>query len=492
MVRSSLSAGRGRGVRRGAMGLVAAVLLILATPVALAEGLVADRFASNGDQISGWYWLRDSTGRQYAEYTWENPPKTGDIMLEFTVLATDRVSGGPGVHAHFDLSVGYAGSGRMGGLFKKFGVTLQNTGGGNGLMNHGFYTLRRSALEGVMPVSGQLFIRVERGSALGPHIALRADSITIVGQDQTLGDLPGDYLMGDEMLRQLLDDAIQGGGWWDRDLLSDFLTELLRDTRSLDRNLLMQLLELLLQQDGYDNADRLRDLLDRLLLGGQLRNERLLRELLDELLRDRGTLPDERGGDFLLDQSGDDGNLPDDRLGDDTVIDKGDHGDEGQCFLDRPCIGQAADGFRSSGTPAMGGWFWLNAPTVGQTAEYLFEAPPASSDLVLDIAVQFRNQPTMTPKDTVHLNLTLGYPGSGSLGGQIGPMAIRLQGLWQDPDDDSWRARALVVIPHDLLQSVLPAVGGLYLTFDRIDAYEPDVGLSAGSVLVYPAQPVGR
>lgn len=483
-----ISVGTGRRMRRGAVGVLGAVLLFLATPFARAEGIVADHFASNGDQISGWYWLRDAAGNHYAEYTWANPPKTGDILLEFSVLATDRVSGGPGVNAHFNLSVGYAGSGSMGGVFKKFGVTLQNTGGGGGLMNHGFYTLRRSALEGVMPVNGQLFIRVERGSSHGPHIALRADSIKIVGPGQTLGDLPGDYLMGDELLRQLLDDAIQGGGWWDRDLLRDFLTELLRDTRSLDRNLLFQLLELLLEQDGYDNADRLHDLLDQLLLGGQLHNELLLRDLLAQLLRDHGTLPDERGGGILRDQRSDDATTD---TGTDLRPGQGDYGDEGQCFLDRPCIGDPASGFRSTGFPGVEGWFWLRSPTVGQYADWVFEQPPAGG-LVLDISGLAQNIPGHVQKDTAHVLMTLGYPGSGSLGGQIGPLTIALPMIWQDPETDVWKTRALVTIPSDLASSVIPITGGLYVHIERIDEHEPDVGFSAGSVLLYPAQAIGR
>jgi hypothetical protein len=440
-------------------GMVAVVLWHLAAGSAAAGGITADRFASNGDLISGWYWLRDAQGSQYAEYTWLNPPRTGDITLEFTVLATDRVNGGPGVNAHFDLLVGFPGAGNMGGVFKQIGLTLQNTGdSGPGYTNHRYFTLQREVIDDVMPANGMLFLRVVRGTR-DPHVAFNAASIKIVSDED----------IRDDTLGELLLDQLQGGGTTlDHDTLQDLL-DLLENRDGLDEQTLRELLEQLLKGGGDIVIDQ---------RGGGTLDERTLRELLEQLLRER------------------DGTLPDGRLGDDTTTDlhpdEGDWGDEGKCFLDRPCLGQVADGFRSTGYPGAGGWFWLRTPVQGQTAEYLFETPPAGGDLILDIAVLGQNQIGMRPKDTVHVNLTIGYPGSGSLGGQIGPFTVELPGLWIGPDEDVWKARALVRLSREDADTVIARPGGLFLRFEQVDGFEPEVGFSAASVLLYPAQDLSR
>lgn len=392
-----------------------AVLVLLTTLMLLALGLTAlpasgeqaARFRSSGDLIAGWYWLRDDTASGYAEYTFPNPPAQGDILIDIRALATDRVNGGPGVNAWFDFLVGFPGSGNMGGVFHRTGVTLQNVGGdANGYMNHGMLRLNRSMLEQVMPANGELFIRIVRSSARAPHVAFRADSVQIV----TGGTLGGGTLGGST-----------GGG-----------------------------------------------------LPG------------DIVIDQQGTTANGSGG------PGDGTVTPPDGVVTDLRPDLGDHGDQGQCFLDRPCLGATADGFRSSGYQGAEGWFWLRSPVQGQSAEYLFEHPPAGRDLVLDIAVLGQNVVGMTPTDTVHVNLVLGYPGSGSLGGQIGPIAIELPKLWMGPDEDIWRARALLRLSREDAKAVIPAVGGLFVSFTRIDAGEPDVAFSAGSVLLYSAQNLSR
>ena len=416
---------------RGALVALAALVAFALSFAALpARGQEADKFSSNGDQIAGWYWLRDPGLSHYAEYTFDHPPPAGDIILEITALATDGVNGGRGVNAHFDLLVGFPGAGNMGGVFHKSGVTLQNVSPASdpvGYTCYGMITLKRSAIDRVMGANGALFVRIVRESR-DPHVAFNGASVRIF--DRTTGGWPpGDRLPPD--------------GWLHRDGTGGDL----------------------LPPDGL-----LRDG-----TGG-------------DLLPPDGFFRDGTGGGTVVT----DGHGRQDGDGTDYRPDLGDFGDEGVCLVDRPCLGLVADGFRSTGFPGAEGWFWLRAPTTGQFAQYLFETPPAADALVLDIAVLGQNRPGSTPKDTVHVNLTLGYPGSGSLGGQIGPVVVELPSLWLGPDDDVWRARALVVLPHDQLQAVLPAVGGLFLSFDRVDAFEPDVAFSAASVLVYPAQDIGR
>lgn len=78
---------------------------------------LATRFFSNGDLISGWYWLRDPAFEQVAEWVFEGiPPGTGDLVLNLEVLATDRVDGPRGKSARFFLSYGIPPTGNMGGL----------------------------------------------------------------------------------------------------------------------------------------------------------------------------------------------------------------------------------------------------------------------------------------------------------------------------------------------------------------------------------------
>ena len=404
-----------------ALAAVFLIALLGACAAGPARGETAARFRSNGDVIAGWSWLRDAGLSDYAEYTFPNPPEQGDILLDITALATDGVNGGPRVNAWFDLLVGNPGSGNMGGVFHRIGLTLQNIypkENPPGYTNHGMLTLSRATLEKVMPADGTLFIRIVRASARGPHVAFRPDSIQIVRGGSG------------ELLQDLLD-GLAGGGHLGGGTLGGG--------------------DIVIDHGGTGT-------------GG-------------------GTIVIERGGGTVT---------PPDGIVTDLRPELGDWGDEGWCVLERPCLGAAADGFRSSGFPGQEGWFWLRAPTVGQSAEYLFEHPPLTGDLVLDIAVLAQNQVAMTPKDTVHVGLTLGYPGSGSLGGQIGPVTVEIPKLWSGPDDDIWRGRALLVVPRHLAEAAIPAVGGLFLSFDRIDAFEPDLAFSAGSVLLIPAQDIGR
>ena len=67
----------------------------------------AASFQSNGDQISGWYWVR-STGRS-ATYTFSAAPlqaaKSGSVYLNVNALVTKGVSGGSGYSTSIKLNV---------------------------------------------------------------------------------------------------------------------------------------------------------------------------------------------------------------------------------------------------------------------------------------------------------------------------------------------------------------------------------------------------
>ncbi len=58
----------------------------------------ATEFFSDGDLISGWYWLRDPSFNQVAEWVFEGIPEgTEDLVLDLEVLATSRADGPRGL-----------------------------------------------------------------------------------------------------------------------------------------------------------------------------------------------------------------------------------------------------------------------------------------------------------------------------------------------------------------------------------------------------------
>lgn len=68
------------------------------------ENLTVMDYISNGHYIFGWNWLRDKRLAHYTGWTLTDlPPGDGDINLDMTVLATDRMDGDRGFDAHFLL-----------------------------------------------------------------------------------------------------------------------------------------------------------------------------------------------------------------------------------------------------------------------------------------------------------------------------------------------------------------------------------------------------
>ncbi len=65
-------------------------------------------FTTNGDEISGWWWLRDNAHTHYARWEFAAVPGITDgVTAQLHVLATDGVNGGPGVAARFYLAWGF-------------------------------------------------------------------------------------------------------------------------------------------------------------------------------------------------------------------------------------------------------------------------------------------------------------------------------------------------------------------------------------------------
>src|SRR5665648_872596 len=152
-----------------------------------AERFTANKFRSNGNLIQGWYWLRDSSLQQYAEWTFENIPSGNtDLTLDITALATNQVGGGSGFPARFKLIYGFPGSGSMGGVFKTAEITLPNVSPPNdpvGYTCHALVTIPRSFIAGATT----FFFRVERISPNDNHVAFNQESITLFTEEPSSG-----------------------------------------------------------------------------------------------------------------------------------------------------------------------------------------------------------------------------------------------------------------------------------------------------------------
>jgi hypothetical protein len=159
---------------------VAMALLLGSAALGSEQNFVATEFRSNGDLISGWYWLRDQALQQIAEWTFEGiPAGAEDLTLEITALATDCASGGRWVPTEFRLIYGFPGSGKMGGVFETKMVTLPNVSPPNdplGYTCRGVVTISRSAF----PAASTLVFRVERTSPDANHVAFNRESIIIL------------------------------------------------------------------------------------------------------------------------------------------------------------------------------------------------------------------------------------------------------------------------------------------------------------------------
>jgi len=166
--------------------------LIFMNLLALAENTEkqASYFESNGDLINGWYWLRDSNLKHYAQWTFQNiSPGSEDLVLNITALATDRPNGGRGFKAKFKLIYGFPGSGDMGGVFKTKTVILPNVSAPNdpsGYTCQGQVSIDRAFISG----ASTILVRVERESAGDNHIAFKEDSVTMLAEvgEEGLGE----------------------------------------------------------------------------------------------------------------------------------------------------------------------------------------------------------------------------------------------------------------------------------------------------------------
>jgi len=158
--------------------LISFLFCLLLSFSIFAEGqITATKFHSNGDEISGWYWLRDISLLDFAEWEFDTLPGNADsLVLKVSALATNTMSGGRGFDADFTL---YSGSSAQSQL-KSLKVHLFNISTPNdpvGYICQGEVTIPREDLQG----GSHLFLRVKRTQSTSNHVAFNQESFVLLG-----------------------------------------------------------------------------------------------------------------------------------------------------------------------------------------------------------------------------------------------------------------------------------------------------------------------
>jgi hypothetical protein len=132
-------------------------------------------YTSDGDEISGWNWLRDAQLKKSAQWTISGlPTNLPEVVINMEALATDQVSGGKGFQADFDLS--YCDSTKTSGDSCHQIVHLPNVSPSNdpvGYTCQGQITIPGNAVS----ADGKLVLRATRIDSNGHHVAFNKGSI---------------------------------------------------------------------------------------------------------------------------------------------------------------------------------------------------------------------------------------------------------------------------------------------------------------------------
>lgn len=145
----------------------------------------ADAYASNGDLISGWHWLRDPQLAHYARWDFsELPTKTADarsgkVVLRFDPLVTNKAGGGSG----YDATVLITYKARN-GLVYRHSVRMKNdhpelkwagntNGWGYSAMGYTSVPVAR------IPLDGKLTVYMRRTPATRYHVAGNEGAATV-------------------------------------------------------------------------------------------------------------------------------------------------------------------------------------------------------------------------------------------------------------------------------------------------------------------------
>lgn len=154
----------------------------------------AGDFFSDGDFIDGWWWLRDAAHQTSATWNFSTiPGGTGDLTINFEVLATDRVDGARDMEAMFYLSYGPIPDTRLIDSIPAELVILPNISPDDdpvGYTCRGSYTILRSSLP---PGTENIWFKISRVDNLGQnpidrHVAFMEPSITFSEGTTASGD----------------------------------------------------------------------------------------------------------------------------------------------------------------------------------------------------------------------------------------------------------------------------------------------------------------
>ena len=183
----------------------------------------AVEFQSSGDQVNGWWWLRDAGGAQEASWGFPAIPAAGPINLSLDFLATDAVSGSAHVPARFWLSYGPMVKGVIAAASQKQPVlvNLPNTSGPDdpvGYSTTGSYAIARSDI----PTQADgVWVRISRvgpdGTVLPAQIAAQAASVRLAGSAGAPESTPGPALAAPAATDFTVNGDEISGWWWLRD-----------------------------------------------------------------------------------------------------------------------------------------------------------------------------------------------------------------------------------------------------------------------------------
>ena len=143
-------------------------------------------FGVNGDEINGWWWLRDAAGTHRASWAFFGTPVADQIRLDMSLLATDTVNGRPFVDAQFWLTFRTIVEGGGGStLSQPVLMTLKNSSPEDdplGYATNGFFSIARSD---IAPGAIGIWVGISRagpdGKVLPTHIAVQAASMQASG-----------------------------------------------------------------------------------------------------------------------------------------------------------------------------------------------------------------------------------------------------------------------------------------------------------------------
>lgn len=135
------------------------------------------RFKSNGDSISGWYWLRDADYAAYGEWTCQGLPADQDVIVNLQTLVTQRTSGGSGYSTPVKVTYTHPTDNNS----QTIQIYLQNPlpehspadSHGVGYSTTGYLVIPRSYLG----AGGTLRIRLERFSPNVYPVAVNANTV---------------------------------------------------------------------------------------------------------------------------------------------------------------------------------------------------------------------------------------------------------------------------------------------------------------------------